>query len=145
MMSRDFISGGRTDLALLILRLVTGFAFAFHGWQKVAQMGMPAMVGFFGKVGVPLPGVLAPVVSYVELIGGILLMAGFFFRYLPRLFVIDMAGAIFFVHGKNGYSMEHMGFEYVLALLAMSAALSLLGPGALSIDGMLRKRQATRT
>lgn len=145
-MTTPFVTTSKSmNATMLILRLVAGFAFAFHGWQKVVQSGVPAIVGFFGKVGVPLPGLLAPIVSYVELIGGILLIVGFFFRFLPWLFVIDMTGAIFFVHARNGYSMEHMGFEYVLALLAMAAALGLMGSGAWSIDGMLRKRRVITT
>lgn len=129
-------SNQKTDIALLILRLVTGVAFAFHGWQKVAQMGVQNVSGFFGSAGVPLPGITGPAISWLELIGGVLLIIGLFLRFVPWLFVLDMLGAITFVHGKNGYSMEHMGFEYVLALGAMAAAIALMGGGSFSVDAM---------
>src|ERR1700712_1849831 len=117
------------DIALLVLRIGAGIIFAFHGYQKVFEMGVPAVTGFFGPAGIPMAGRAAPVGSIVDLAGGIALFLGLFLRVVPWLLAVDMLGAIAFVHGKNGLSMEHQGYEFVLALCAMSVALALTGPG----------------
>jgi len=48
--------------------------------------------------------------------------------------------AILVVHLKNGF-MKPGGFEHPLTLLAACIALVMLGPGSLSLDGALAKRE----
>jgi len=52
----------------------------------------------------------------------------------------DMVVAILVVHLKNGF-MKPGGFEHPLTLLAACIALVMLGPGSLSLDGALAKRE----
>ena len=127
------------DRALLVLRLVIGTIFIMHGYQKVFQMGIGNVTGMFTQIGVPLAAVAGPIISVLELVGGIALLLGAFTRVAGALLACDMLGAIIFVHGKGGF-FAPKGFEFVLANLAMSLALAIAGAGALSIDAMLARR-----
>ena len=91
----------------------------------------------FGQIGIPLPTVSATVVILVEFLGGIALILGLATRPAALLLAIDMAGAIFFVHFKNGFYVNHGGYEFALSLLAACLALTFSGGGSLAIDSLI--------
>jgi putative oxidoreductase len=53
-----------------------------------------------------------------------------------------MLVAIFSAHFVNGLFMSNNGYEFALALLAISVSLTFSGAGKLSIDNLLAKRLA---
>jgi putative oxidoreductase len=132
----------RPDIALLVLRLAVGFSFFMHGYQKVVTMGVGGVTQGFTQMGVPLPGLAAPFISYLELLGGIALMIGLFTRVVAFLLACDMAGAILLVHGRNGY-LAQGGMELVFLLGMMAAAVALAGAGPFSADAVMARRRAT--
>ena len=64
------------DLAVLALRVMTGATMAAHGYQKVFTMGVSQLTGGFTSMGIPMASLSAPLVAYLELVGGILLIGG---------------------------------------------------------------------
>lgn len=126
----------QVELGLAVLRIVTGIVFAMHGYQKFFMMGLDGTEGFFTQIGVPLPGIAAPFVATVELVGGIALAIGLKTRLVAIPLVIDMMSAIIFFHAKNGFFVP-MGIEFVLMLMTSAITLALAGPGAPSVDRML--------
>jgi putative oxidoreductase len=54
-----------------------------------------------------------------------------------------MLGAIRFVHFKGGFFLP-AGYEFALALLAATVALTFVGAGNGSIDGWIANRRRTR-
>jgi len=132
----------RLQLALLILRVVVGIIFAIHGGQKLFVFGFGGVIGFFTKVGIPLPVIAGPVVTLVEFLGGLALVAGVVTRVAAVLIALDMVGAILLVHLKNGFFLP-TGFEYALTMLTVAVFLALAGAGAYSVDGaMVGRRRA---
>ena len=125
---------------LTILRVVVGVVFVMHGGQKF-QMGFGNVAGYLGSVGVPLPSIAAIVLTLVEFLGGIALVAGAFTRWVALLFVIDMAVAIVLVRLKDGF-FTPQGPEFELTLLAASLALAMAGGGAASLDRRMAKKPA---
>ena len=132
------------DEAYLMLRVVTGLAFFYHGYAKVVTMGLDNVVGFFEKVGIPFPTVCAYLVSYGELLGGLALMLGFLTHWVAKINVLIMLGAIGFVHWGaqggwlNGYGADG-GYEYQLLLLAVSLFFMTAGAGKYSLDARCKK------
>jgi putative oxidoreductase len=129
----------RMALALTLVRLVVGIVFVVHGAQKLFVFGLGGITGYFTQAGIPLPAIAAPVVTFVELLGGIALILGIFTRVAAILLAIDMAGAILFVHGKGGFYLP-AGFEYALTLLVANIALAIGGPGEYAIESRFMGR-----
>lgn len=127
-------SARQAQVALGLIRVVAGVVFFAHGYQKYFVMGLDGTTGFFTQLGVPLPGIAAIVVATLELVGGLLLAAGFMTRLIAILFTIDMATAILLFHSKHGFFVP-MGVEFVTLLLVSAIALAIAGPGAFAADG----------
>lgn len=125
-------SGSTQACGLTILRIVVGIVFLVHGYQKLFHMGFHGVAGFFGHAGIPWPMVSAVVVTLVEFVGGIALIAGLGVRIAAALLAVDMIVAILVVHLKHGF-FNPMGFEFPLTLLAATLCLGLSGGGMFSL------------
>jgi putative oxidoreductase len=126
-------------LGFTIVRVIVGIVFIAHGAQKLFGFGIAGVIGGFGQYGVPLPTISAPLVTFVELLGGIALLLGLFTRIAAILLAIDMLGAIVFVHFKGGFFLP-AGYEYPLTLLAVMVALAIGGPGEYAIEDRFMRR-----
>jgi putative oxidoreductase len=123
-------------VGLLLLRLVVGAIFIAHGAQKLFTFGIAGVTQGFAGMGVPVPGLAAPVVAGVEFFGGIMLILGLLTPLVALLLILDMLGAILIVHGKNGLFLPN-GYEFALTLLTANLALLLAGPGAAALDNAI--------
>jgi putative oxidoreductase len=133
-----------TDWALLVLRLALGIIFVAHGAQKVfgwfGGHGLDATVAGFGKMGIPAP--MAYLAAFTELLGGAAVLLGVLTRLASLGLAVTMVVAMAMVHLKNGFFMNGPGgpgIEYNVALLAMSVALMIAGPGRLAVGDHERK------
>jgi len=126
-------SGSTQACGLTILRIVVGIVFLVHGYQKLFHMGFHGVAGFFGHAGIPLPMLSAVIVTLVEFVGGIMLVAGIGVRIAAALNAVDMTVAVLFVHLKHGFGAQNGGFEYPLTLLAATLCLALSGGGMFSL------------
>ncbi len=129
----------------LILRVVTGLAFFYHGYDKVFVKGLPAIVSLFDSVGIPAAKLCAYLVAYGELLGGIALMLGFLTHWVAKMDIFIIVGAIGFVHwgAAGGWFYGYgapAGYEYQLLLLAASIFFMVTGAGKYSIDAKLREK-----
>jgi len=120
-------------LGLVALRLALGLIFFSHGYPKLAHAG-GEMQGFFAQHG--LPGYFVYIAGVLEVFGAILLALGLFTRGAALLLAIEMGVAIWKVHSSGGYLAVH-NYEFPLALLTACFALSTVGAGSLSLDGLL--------
>lgn len=129
--------------AQTILRMVVGFLFAAHGWQKYNEFTIAGTQGAFTQMGVPAADLVAPIVATLELVGGIALILGLATRPIAILLALNMVGAIALVHAPAGIFVEAGGFELVLMLGASALAVALAGPGKFSLDNALFGRSTS--
>lgn len=134
--SPDSVSTG-----LAVLRIATGVVFLNHGYQKMFVFGFSGVTGAFTHMGVPLPGVMGPLIALLEVFGAVALIFGFLTRPLALAFVLDMLGAILLVRLKDGFSK----YELEFLLCAASLALVFAGAGRFSIDAMIAGRTKSTT
>jgi len=76
-----------TTSARTILRVIAGFLFAAHGWQKFNEFTIAGTQAAFTQMGVPAAQAVAPVVATLELVGGVALILG----VLTRVFAVLLA------------------------------------------------------
>jgi putative oxidoreductase len=147
-----------TPRAVVLIRLAVGFVFVTEGTQKFLYADALG-AGRFAKIGIPLPTVMAPVVGCVELVCGLLVLIGFLTRPAALLLLIDILVAIISTkipillgRGFWGFanpsvagfwSMTHEA-RTDLCMLLGSWYLLIVGPGALSADGLLTEERASR-
>lgn len=124
--------------APLVLRVVLGGLFIWHGIDKF-DAGISMVEEMFTMWGVPAPGLAAPLVAIVEIVGGIALVLGLATRVAAMLLSVVMIGALIYVKQDLGIisSGPMPGAELDLALLAGLVALVVLGPGRFSLDDRL--------
>ena len=132
-----------TQIAALLLRLALGTMFVAHGLLKVMVFTLPGTVGFFEQVG--FPGWLAYVVTFAEIGGGVLLLAGVAVPAVSIALLPVLLGALF-VHWGSGwvFSSPNGGWEYPAFLAVAAVVQALLGPGrfALQVPVPARLRNA---
>jgi len=133
-----------TTTARLILRVVTGFLFAAHGWQKFNEFTIPGTQAAFAQMGVPGAAVVGPVIATLELAGGVALILGVLTRVFALLLAVDMLGALFLVHAGAGIFVATGGYELVLILAAAAIAVALVGAGKVSVDKAVFGRPGSR-
>ncbi len=132
------------------IRICVGVIFAMHGYQKIFVQGIDNVTKFLGPgftpespgLGLPMPEVMAYLVSYAEFLGGICLILGLFTRCASLALTIVMIVAIFTVKAKIGLiGQRGTGYELDLALMSGCLALLFAGPGPLSLDKLFFKRE----
>ena len=83
-------SDSSKNIALLIARVIVGGIFVFSGWVKVADM--TATVSMFNTMSIP-PS-LTYIVSYGELLGGLLLILGLWAEYATFFLAVNCRATI---------------------------------------------------
>lgn len=114
MLSKSCGSVDYRSVALLVARLIIGGIFISAGWEKVSDIS--STIGFFGQMGIP--AFLAYAVAYLELIGGIMIVLGFFTCLAAGVLGVIMIFAVWFTR-----SMGFQGFGMPLATLGGLVAL----------------------
>jgi putative oxidoreductase len=126
--------------AALVLRVALGVMFIAHALLKYAVFTLPGTVKFFSSIG--LPGPLAYVVFFAELIGGALILLGLGTRWVAALLVPILLGATW-AHAGNGwlFTAANGGWEYPLFLTLASVALALIGDGKFALSSLVGQKR----
>lgn len=126
--------GRLASFAPLILRVVIGVLFLYHGIDKF-NGGISNVEGFFDSQGVPLPGLTAPLTAILEIVLGIALIVGAYTRLAAAGLAAIMVGALIFVKLEaDVLGGSELDFSYLAGLVAIM----LLGPGRLSVDEAMK-------
>jgi putative oxidoreductase len=120
------------SFALLLLRVVAGLAFMFHGWPKIQNplAWMPAEV--------PIPGFLQLLAAVSEFGGGLAWILGLLTPLASLGIGVTMAVAFSLHAFVRGDPFVAMGggpsFELAALFLCIAVLLLALGPGRYSLD-----------
>ena len=132
--------------ALLPIRLVIGVGFLMHGLAKWTR-GPAAFGRLLEHLNVPFPVAAAWMVTSLEIMGGLLLIAGFLVMLVSIPLAVSMLVAMFTIHVHYGFSSVNTigltaagpvfgppGYEINLLYLASLCLLGLSPPTPWSID-----------
>lgn len=142
--------------ATLLIRAMVGAVFLSEGIQKFLDPATRG-AGRFGKIGIPFPDVMGPFVGGLELVCGVLLLAGLMTRLAAVPLMINMLVAIVSTkipillgHGFWGLSLKSLpsyGFFSMaheartdFCMLLSSLFLLIVGSGPWALDQRLSRK-----
>jgi putative oxidoreductase len=123
------------DLAILLLRLIFGGLFIFHGFTKLIAFDqiLPHFTDIIG-IGAKLSFIL---VIFAEFFCGILVTIGLFTRLSVIPIFITMIVAYFIAHSKDPFTAKELAFVFML----LSIVIFIAGSGRYSVDGLIQARK----
>lgn len=122
-----------TDLGLFTLRSALAGIFISHGYEKATNMSNT--LGFLSTL-LHLPMWLAYLVTYGEIVLGVLMLLGIALRPVGTGMIVILVGTIYFFHGEKGFSDMNGGWEYPFILLSIAFTLTLIGGGSWTIQAL---------
>jgi putative oxidoreductase len=129
---------------LLLVRLYWGFQMTQTGWGKLHNLAK--VTAFFGSLGIPLPGLNAPLIVGLEFFGAILIMLGLGSRLVALLLTCDMLAAFIMADREALFSIFSDPDKFYAAapytFLVAFLIVLIFGPGRISLDALLAKKFA---
>ena len=135
--------------ALFPLRLIIGYGFLEHGLAKWNR-GPANFAKLLEQIGAPFPVATAWMVTFLEVFGGLAILAGVLVAIVSIPMICNMLVAMFTVQIHYGFSSVNTigltpsgplfgppGYEINLLYIGGLLALILAGPSALSVDRRL--------
>jgi putative oxidoreductase len=141
----DFILGYLKSPLLLAIRLYWGLELSMDGWAKLHNLDK--VTDFFTTLNLPAPHMTAVFVSLVELVGGLLFALGLGTRLVALVLFINMTVA-FLAAEKDAFLSVFSDPDKFQAASAYNdwfatLLITVLGPGALSVDSLFRRKTRT--
>jgi putative oxidoreductase len=125
---------------LLAVRLYWGWQFFQTGLGKLRDI--PKVVEYFTSLGVPAPALNAHFISWLETVGGIMLMLGLASRLMAIPMAIDMIVAYVVADNEALHSFFSDPDKFTAAapynFLFVFLLILFVGPGFLSLDTFIR-------
>jgi len=121
------LGGDRKSSALVFLRIVLAVVLFIHGAARIANGTVDDFGGFLGSQGFPLGFFVAWAITLFELIGSVLLAAGFYTWMIALIFTAQLAAGIALVHWKEGWFVVgagRNGMEFSALLIASLLAIA---------------------
>ncbi len=126
----DSFLGRYSSYVYAILRIVTGFMFMVHGTQKL--FAWPP-----SERGGSAEGLIL-VAAIIELVGGLLIMVGFFAAIAAFISSGTMAVAYFMAHQPKGFLPIVNGGELAVLYCFVFLYIASRGSGVWSVDSIFR-------
>lgn len=134
-----------SSLTGLALRIPAGIIFIAHGAQKLfgsfGGHGLEGTGHWMASIGLEPGYLMALAAGSAEFFGGIALLIGLLTRPAALVLGITMLVAVVTVHLPHGLFMSNNGYEFALALFAITLALMFNGGGKFSLDRKLNMAQ----
>ena len=115
-----FISSAQS---LIMFRVVLALMLAAHGVMRLSAGTVDDFGEFLNSKGFLIGPAIAWFLTIFEMVGGLLLAAGYFVRWIAAIFIIEHCFGIILVHAPNGWFVvghQSGGVEYsVLIIFSM--------------------------
>jgi putative oxidoreductase len=118
-------------------RLLMALIFIISGWEKLTSFS--GSEGYISSLGIPLPGLVTPLVILIELGGGLALLAGFKTRWVAGVLAAFAVGTALIVHNNLADQAQSIHFMKNLAIAGGLLLFVKYGAGEASIDERMRK------
>ncbi len=129
-------------LSTALLRVAVGVTFIASGWGKLHNLGQ--VTTYFESLGIPGAAVQAPMVSTIELIGGVMVLLGLGTRLAAALLTGVMAVAALTAIWPHSDGVVGLLGSIEIAYLLVFVHLVIHGAGAASLDHVISRTSFTR-
>src|ERR1700723_742762 len=125
---------------LLVARILMMLLFVIFGWEKLTEF--QGTVGYFGKIGVPMPALATLIAVVMEFFVGLALILGVLTRPLAIVLAVYTLGtALLGHHFWTMSGMDRVGAEINffknISIIAGLLLLYLTGAGKYSVDAKI--------
>ena len=124
------------DTGLLLARILMPVLFITAGWGKIT--GYAGTQQYMEAMGVP--GFMLPLVILLEFGGGLAILFGFLTRFTALFTAAFTILTAFLFHSNFAEGVNQLMSMKNLSIAGGFLVLGLVGPGAYSIDRLLRKK-----
>lgn len=119
----------RTQTSLIIIRVLLAAVMFIHGAARISNGTVGGFGEYLGSQGLPLGFYLAWGITIFELVGSVLMAAGFYSWILALLFAVQLIAGVYLIHSKEGWFVVGAGrngmefsFVLIVSLLAIAYA-----------------------
>ena len=135
-----------TNFIALVARILLAFLFVQGGYYKLMG-GIPGTVANMTSHGIPFPDILVWGAIAVELIGGLMLMAGLFTRWVALVIAAYTLALGLIFHAYWLAPAADMRFERILffnhiSLIGGMLAIVAFGAGCFSLDAAMGRKSS---
>lgn len=123
------------DIGILVARVLMPILFISAGWGKIT--GYAGTQQYMEAMGVP--GALLPLTILLEFGGGLAILFGFLTRTTAIITAIFTLLTALLFHSNFAEGMNSLMFMKNMTIAGGYLLLALTGPGAISIDRLLKK------
>ena len=121
----------------LVGRVLIALLFVVAGFGKIG--GFDGVAGYIASKGLPMPQVLAALTIALELVGGLMLMAGYKVRWVAIAFFLWLIPTTFIFHkfwGIDAAQVQNQMNHFLKNVSIMGAMLMLVafGPGRYAVE-----------
>jgi putative oxidoreductase len=119
------LGGDKKSTALVFIRLAVAVLLFIHGAARIANGTVDDFGSFLGSKGFPAGFFVAWAITLFELVGSVLLAAGFYAWIIALLFAAELAVGIGLVHWREGWFVVgagRNGMEFSVLLIVMLVA-----------------------
>ncbi|PRH84477.1 LysR family transcriptional regulator [Labrys okinawensis] len=122
----------------LLGRVLIAAIFLLSGFGKLTAPA--ATAGYIAAVGLPLPYLGVIIAILVELVGGLLLIAGYQTRLVALAMAVFSVAAAAFFHNNLGDQNQFIHFFKNIAMAGGLLQIVAFGAGSLSVDAVLNRK-----
>lgn len=131
------------DKALeIVARILMSQIYIISGWSKLT--GFSGTQGYFTSMGLPMPGVVTPLVILIELGGGLLLLAGFKTRWVAAILALFSIATAFVAHTNFAEPGQMNNFMKNLAMAGGYLLFMKYGADSPSVDAASGSKHASQ-